>query len=357
MILNSLSLQNFRNYKKADFSFDSGATVVVGANASGKSNLTEAIYLLANGTGCHSNTDIQLIHFGDSFYHVRGMLSEGDRLQDLEVVVSLDGNQRLHKKYLVNKASKRRVDFAGHLSVVLFTPLDLDIPIGQPSNRRRFLDETIAAVDYAYRLALTTYLKALRQRNALLEQAALKGIRDDKLFIYWDELLIKNGQIITNKREELITYINNRQKDLFKFTCVYDKSVISTERLRQYGQAELGVGATLVGPQRDDVFIYATAENPQSRNDVKFFSSRGQQRLVVLELKLSQISYIKEKKHVKPLLLLDDIFSELDNIHIGHVLGMLPDYQTIITTTHEEFVRGLPAGKVNMIELGKLNNF
>lgn len=357
MLLKSLLLQNFRNYTKADFHFDSGVTVVVGANASGKSNLIESIYLLATGNSRRTDQDKQLIHFGDSFCRVRGVVSErvddGQFDEELEAVISSESGRMLRKKYLVNGVGKRRVDFAGKIIVVLFTPLDLEIVVGQPSMRRRFLDEVLEQVDYQYRLALTTYTKALRQRNALLEQAQKIRERNERLFAYWDELIIKNGQIISSKRGALVDYINKKRKDLFDFILEYDRSIITEARLLEYRDAELGAGVTLVGPHRDEVKILARQGDKGGFENVKHFSSRGQQRLVVLELKLSQILYITEKLAVQPLLLLDDIFSELDNTHIGEVLEMVKRQQTIITTTHEEFVRerGISVGQV--IELEK----
>lgn len=343
MILKSLSLQNFRNYQKADYQFDPGVTIIVGSNASGKSNLIEAIYLLATGKSRRTEQDIQLIHFGDQFCRVRCLAGD-----ELEAVISLDPEQKLKKKYLVNGVAKRRIDFAGRLSTVLFTPLDLDIALGAPSGRRRFLDEILDQADYEYRYALTSFTKGLRQRNALLEQVQKTGIRNEKLFVYWNDLLIKNGQIITAKREELITYINNQKKELFPFTLVYDKSIISEDRLLQYRDAEIGSGVTLVGPHRDDFKILAFQEFARDLEDVKYFSSRGQQRLVVLELKLSQISYLTERNRQKPLLLLDDIFSELDESHIRHIFTIVHNQQTIITTTHEDFIpkKLLPAARL-----------
>jgi len=128
------------------------------------------------------------------------------------------------------------------LSVVLFTPLDLDIVSGQPGSRRRFLDEVLEQVSLDYRVALTTYTKALRQRNALLELVQETGSRDEDRFAYWDGLLIKNADVIARMREELISYINERQKNLFSFTLLYDKSLMSKERLLQYKDAEVGAG-------------------------------------------------------------------------------------------------------------------
>ena len=255
---------------------------------------------------------------------------------------------------MVNGVSRRRTDFAGKIPVVLFTPQDLDLVSGQPGNRRRFLDEVLEQVDNEYRIALTTYTKGLRQRNALLEQVQETGVRNPKLFSYWDELLIKTGQVLTYKREEFIEYINAKQKDFFPCLLTYDKSVISEERLLHYKDAEVGAGVTLVGPQRDDMIIQAYHETSKELVDVRYFASRGQQRLVTLELKLAQLAYIKERTGTEPVLLLDDIFSELDNSNIAKILTFAGGHQVIITTTHKEFVEDLGLKEVEMIELEKL---
>lgn len=342
MILNSLFLQNFRNYRKAEYHFLPGINCIVGANASGKSNLIEAIYLLSTGKSRRTDKDIHLINFGRDFFRVKGIISDtavsGGSQEQLEVVLNNAGDTRSQKRYFINDVPKRRADFAGRMSCVLFTPLDLEIPLGQPGNRRRFLDETLEQTDFLYREALLSYTKGLRQRNALLETARDTGRRDEKRFIYWDELLIKKGNIITQKRDEFISYINSGKKELFNFELIYDSSEISEERLSKYASAELASGVTLVGPHRDDIIIRSMHKESATMEDVKYFSSRGQQRLVVLELKLSQISYIKGKLQQTPLLLLDDIFSELDQDHISHIYMFLGNQQTIMTTTHQDFI-------------------
>lgn len=353
MYLNRLFLQNFRNYSKTQFAFSPETTVIVGTNAAGKTNLLEAIYILATGKSFKSEKEKQIIRFGKQVARVSASVSgTEDEIEELEVSFAETSTQFLQKKYLVNGVSKRRVDFAGRLQVVLFTPLDLEIVIGQPTNRRNYLNEVLEQVDTDYRLSFTTYTRALRQRNALLEQAQKSGSRDEERFSYWDDLLITNGQIVSRKREDLIASINAQQKKLFPFNLVYDKSIISQERLEQYKNAELGAGVTLVGPHRDDILIQAFHEGSQRFEDVKYFSSRGQQRLITLELKQFEIFYIKQQTQTQPILLLDDIFSELDNNHIEHVLQMIYTNQTILTTTHKEFIDTLPQKKRNVIELG-----
>lgn len=354
MYLKTLSLQNFRNYTKSAFTFDRNTTVIIGANAIGKTNLIESLFVLATGKSNRSEKEKQLITFGESVCRITGIAeTEEDTEETLEVILSEAQGQLLRKKYLVNGVAKRRVDFAGRITAVLFTPTDIELVDGQPSMRRKFLDEVLEQVDYEYRVSYTTYYKALRQRNALLNQVQETGIRNDKLFAYWDQLLILHGQKITQKREALISYINHLEKNLFPFTLSYDKSLISEERLLQYKQAEVGAGVTLVGPHRDDVIMQAYHPLSKDLENVKYFSSRGQQRLVVFELKLAQISYLKSQSERKPLLLLDDIFSELDNTNIAHILHAMHDAQTIITTTHREFVENVGLEKMKMIELKK----
>lgn len=373
MYLKQLFLQNFRSHTNAQVSFDPQLTVIVGPNASGKTNLVEAIGLLSTGKSFRTGKEAQLIAFEKQVAHITGELSNvipakagiqestGSRgesgmtteedLDKIEITLALSPTGFLQKRYLINGVSKRRSSLAGLLPTVLFTPLDLDIVSGQPSAKRRFLDETLEQTDQEYASALTTYQKALRQRNALLEQVQATGKRDADRFAYWDKLLIENGQLITEKREAFIRYINLREKKLFPFTLDYDKSLMSEERLLQYKTAEVGAGMTLVGPQRDDILIQSMHPVSKELEDVKYFCSRGQQRLITLELKNAQISYLKEQLQVQPLLVLDDIFSELDSTHIGYVLQMTNEYQTIITTTHKEFLENDMARVGGMVEL------
>jgi DNA replication and repair protein RecF len=355
MILKSLVLQHFRSYAQAVYRFTPDTTVIIGPNAAGKSNLIEAIYLLTTGKSARTEKEKQLVEFGEAVAWVKGIIGlpdEEEEEETLEVVLSQGQTSFLQKKYMVNGVSKRRADFAGRMVAVLFTPSDLDVVIGQPGTRRRFLDDVLEQVDLDYRHALTTYTKAIRQRNALLEQVQETGFRNEKLFAYWDELTISTGQIVSGKRAALIEYINNRDKELFPFTMIYDSSVISQERLLQYKDAEVGAGVTLVGPHRDDIIIQSMHDISKELEDVKYFASRGQQRLVILELKMAQIAFIQEKAQTHPILLLDDIFSELDTSHINSVLERVPNNQTIITTTHKEFLSALPLKRGNVIELG-----
>ena len=232
---------------------------------------------------------------------------------------------------------------------VLFAPNDLEIIIGSPGRRRDFIDNILIQTDRDYRLARSFYEKGLRIRNALLHKAKETGIKSGKEFAYWDNLLIVQGQKITKKREDFIGYLNDSKKEILNFELFYDKSVISKERLLQYKDAEIGSGITLVGPHRDD-FIINLIEG-KAKHDIKFFGSRGQQRLAILQLKILELNYIEQKTQNKPTLLLDDIFSELDGEHINLVLEIIGTQQTIITTTHEEFIPKNLLKKVKIIAL------
>lgn len=346
-MLISLVLQNFRNYSKSSFTFDSKSVVVIGANTVGKSNLIESIYLLSSGKSFRAEKDSQMVRFGHEMGRIKARVSDND----LEVVVTVGevaGVKTQFKRYFVNGVAKRCADFVGNLPSVLFSPQDLEIVVGSPGIRRNFLDNVLEQTDRDYRIALLGYTKSIRQRNALLELAKDTGRRREKEFEYWDSLVIRNGNVLTRKREEFIDSLNNAPKDILDFKIEYDKSVISAERLFAYRDAETASGVTLVGPHRDDILVYFGKKHD---HELKSFGSRGQQRLAVLQLKLLELSYMEEKLSVSPLLLLDDVFSELDEDHIELILTIRDNQQTIITTTHEEFIPARIKGTMEIIEL------
>lgn len=361
MILASIYLQNFRSYKERRFDFSTKTTVIVGPNTAGKTNLSEAIIMLSLGKSFRTSSEADCVSFGQSVGRVGGMVQDGEANIKQEVVLATGATPtgRLGKKYLINGVSKARSSFVGFLPTVLFRPEELDIVIDGPSVRRDFLDTLLEQVDRNYYHATNNYQRALRQRNALLDTAkeihSTRSARSGQLaeqFAYWDDLLITNGQLITQKREEFVEYCNKSEKDIFDFSTHYDKSTISKERLLQYKEAEMGAGNTLVGPHRDDLQFFMKDKVGVER-EVKAFGSRGQERLVVLQLKILQINYMTEKLGQRPLLVLDDIFSELDSGHIELVLDMVTSNQTIITTTHKEFIPIKKLKEYSIIELNK----
>jgi DNA replication and repair protein RecF len=333
-MLKSIHLQSFRSYQKEKFEFSESSTLIVGPNTAGKSNLLEAIYLISTGKSNRAEKDPQMIHFGKELARVKAQTSDLE-LEVLLTTGNLGGVKSQFKKFLVNGVAKRRVDFAGNLPAVLFSPQDLDIIIDSPSLRREFLNNVLEQVDREYRLASIAFIKALRQRNALLESARETGSKNLRQFEYWDNQVIQNGQLITKAREDFIDFVNIAKKDIFEFKIHYDKSEISESRLKQYEKEEIAAAVTLVGPHRDD---FSLLMKNHDFHDVKYFGSRGQQRLAILQLKSLELEYIEKILDKKPLLILDDIFSELDSNHIKLILDKVGKQQTIISTTHKEFV-------------------
>ncbi len=358
MLLKSLLLQNFRNYSQRKFDFSESVTIIVGKNTAGKTNIAEAIYLTTTGKSFRTSNEQEVIAFGHEVGRVQALVEEDEDKIKIEVVLAGPPIAlRFTKKFLINGVAKSRKDLHGVLPTVLFTPEELEIITAGPSLRREFLDSVLEQVDREYTNARITYEKALRQRNALLDTAQEVGVRNAKQFEYWDNILIENGNVITQKRQLFLDFINSSEKDIFNCNAVYDKSLISKERLLQYADAEIASGKTLVGPHRDDFFIEMPSpqveENKLRYIDIRHFGSRGQERLAVLQLKILQIEYILVKLQKKPLLILDDIFSELDESHIQLVLSKIQGQQTVLTTTHREFIPKKLLNEFSMIELEK----
>ena len=205
------------------------------------------------------------------------------------------------------------------------------------------MDTVLGQVDREYRRSALSYEKGLRQRNRVLWDMREGNIGPDRL-LFWNQLLIKNGNYITDKREEFINFINGLEFEIngLKLNISYDKSVISESRLEQYSEEEVGAATTLVGPHRDD-FIFNKGERSLSS-----YGSRGEQRMGVLWLKVAELSYIEEKTGERPTLLLDDIFSELDEEHKKIVMEISLKQQTIITSVDDDFTKDLK--KVNKIK-------
>lgn len=347
MSLLSLKLKNFRNHKNSSFSFPL-TTVIIGPNTIGKSSVLEAIQFLSHGKSFKAEKEMDVITTGQDFSRIEAKVTNEDTT-NLAIILALQ-EQKFSKKYLVNNVARRQVDFTAHFRSVLFTPENLDIITGSPSLRRNYIGSILSQSDKKYRMAQTIYDKALKQRNRMLWlHREGKKYFGEKEFEYWDNILIQNGNIITDAREKFVQYVNASKKEVFNFTLFYDKSTISYERLQKYFDAERASANTLVGPQRDDFFFYfAGSEKPVSE-----FGSRGEQRLTIFQTKILETFFIKEATGQSPTLLLDDIFSELDNNNIHRILDLLPDQQTIITTTHKEFVPKniLEKEEVEIIEL------
>lgn len=351
MLIKSLQLQNFRSYKIKNFKFTTGTTLVVGANASGKTNLLEAIYLLATGKSFRAQVEQEMISYGEELARVKAEIKSEEETNELEIILTTGQVQKERtrkKQYLFNGVSKRQMDFIGYLDCVLFGPEDLEIVVDSPSTRRNYLDSVLEQVNHDYRRASLSYKKSLRQRNRLLEQIRDRGRAKASLFL-WNKLLIENGEVISQKRDELINFINQQPDYFGDLKIVYQKSLISPQRLEQYQEKEIAAGMTLVGPHRDD-FVFNLISKGRERN-LHLFGSRGEQRTAVFSLKLAELEFVAEKIGQRPVLLLDDIFSELDHQRRQQLVKIIPKQQTVLTTTDVHLVEPTYRKKVKMIEL------
>lgn len=336
-MLKKISLTNFRSFLKKGIAFSSQVTLILGENASGKTNILEGLYLLSRGKSFHARKEEEMVFHKHQWARVEGEFN-GLGLEVFLTRSQYQEHRRQIKSFKVNGVKKRWHDFIGGWRLVLFRPEDIEIILGAPSARRDYLDAVLEVVDWQYRGAKLAYDKALKQRNKLLDL-----IRDGKAnrsqLLFWDQLLIKNGTVITNKRRQYIDFLNNYLKkkpsyfSLGSLKIIYDLSSVTPERLVKYSEAEIALGNTLVGPHRDNMqFISADLAGGAER-DLGIFGSRGEQRLAVLALKLGELAFIENTTQEKPCLLLDDIFSELDRENRRRVFKIACNYQAVITAT------------------------
>lgn len=344
MKLETLKLTNYRNYKHADIRFDKDINVLVGENAQGKTNLLEAIYVLAMAKSHRTPHDKELIHWNEEYAKIEGKVQNVRGGLPLDLVISKKG-----KKARANHLEKRRLsDYIGTLNVVMFAPEDLNLVKGNPQVRRRFLDMEMGQVYPVYMHELNHYQKILQQRNALLKQrksdrtmldiltdqliaSAVKIMDKRRSFL---ELLEKRAapihRAISREREELtLTY-----KSSMKVSEDSDLSKMIEELKRKFAEIrerESERGMTLAGPHREDIGLFVNGK------DVQTYGSQGQQRTAALSLKLAEIELIASEVGEYPLLLLDDVLSELDSFRQSHLLHAIRGkVQTFVTTTGVE---------------------
>ena len=344
MQLIKLRLQNFRNYKLKELELGE-RTLVVGENGVGKSNLLEGIVLLARGTSFRAGRIEEMVKWDGEVARVKARVTTENTV-DLEIVLTrgeVGGEKAPKTRYLVNRVTRRRMDFAGKLVVVLFRPEDLWLVEGSPGERRGWLDAVLAGVDREYLRSLLSYEKGLRRRNKILDLIREGEVNRTQL-VFWDGLLIREGTVLTNKRRELVGLVNQHwQKTDNHLSLEYDVSGISEARLAQYKDEEVAAGYTLVGPHKDELIF-----KERERNLV-VYGSRGEQRMAVLWLKMAELQFVESKLGERPVLLLDDIFSELDEKHRQIVIGLIDKQQTIMTATDVEIVGD--TGKIEVVRL------
>lgn len=329
MFLKRLNLTNFRNYSTLELSFDQRPTILVGNNAAGKSNILEAVYLLSTTKSLRVEREDELIKEGEDFTRVESFL-ENDGDSELLVIINTPNKEVLfRKKVLVNGITRRVTDFIGNLPAVIFYPSDINLITGSPSLRRWHLDLCLAQIDPQYKKSLTAYEQFLTARNRVLKSIREGHSKRDELR-FWTDELVKNGRVISEKRLAFFDFVNGLEKPLGEFRFDYRRSEISVERLIETNDREVVAAATLIGPHRDDFTIFLEGRN------VAHFGSRGEQRTATLAFKLTQLEYMANSIGQRPILLLDDVFSELDGNHRAHVIEVVSKQQTIIATVELE---------------------
>lgn len=344
--------------------FSKNSNLIAGKNGTGKTNILESIYLLATGSSFRAKKGEEMIFYGQELGRVSGDivkteevgLSDIENIETMEIVLTrgeVQGEKVSKRRYLVNGVKKRKMDFLGRLRVVLFRPEDIELVLGNPSGRRNYLDEVLEQSNREYRRSNLSYQKGLRQRNKLLVKIR-EGEAERHQLLFWDKLLLKNGEVVSQKRASFLKFVNdNLEKKGLDLSLEYDKSAISESRLNQYKYQEVAAGMTLVGPHRDD-FLFVKQRKGKEKKNLSIYGSRGEQRMAVFEVKLAEFEYMDEAiegEKDRPVLLLDDVFSELDKEHRREVFKLLEKQQTIMTTND---LRMIPKGYLKKLKMIKL---
>ena len=353
MIIKSLELADFRNYENLKIDFSSGTNILYGDNAQGKTNILEAIFVSATTKSHKGSKDKEIIRFGKEEAHVRTILER----DNAEYRIDMHLRKNKSKGIAIDgQKIKRASDLIGKLNVVFFSPEDLSIIKNGPSERRRFMDIELCQLDQIYLNSLSKYNKLVVERNKVLKDL-FKHPENSVLLDVQDKQLCEYGSVIIKTREKFIRDLNEIIRPIHEkltggkefLSVYYEPNVNSDEfekKLRSSRQKDTYAKQTTVGPHKDDFsFIVCKSnekENPDSLQDgidIRKYGSQGQQRTASLSLKLSEIEIVKKAKKENPVLLLDDVLSELDSNRQNYLLNTIGDIQTIITCTGlDEFV-------------------
>lgn len=345
MFLDSLFLTNFRNHRQSKFTFDQSINLISGQNGSGKTNLLEAIHVLSTGHTFLSHSLPELITWKQSYSLIQGQVGE----LPLEVQFQIKPESGLvNRVFKINNSPKTRAKYLGQLRVVVFQPDDLHLITGSPTRRRAYLDDVLSSLHWQYHQAKTAYSKALSNRNQLLDLVYQNQAQPDELQ-FWNQELIKHSKTINYYRHSFLSSQNtffskHPFPEINSLNLNYDSTQITTESLAKNYFIDLRRGSTQVGPHRDDWFFkneFFKTESPLLTS----WASRGQQRLAILALKLGEINYIQTNLLQKPILLLDDIFSELDQDHRHLVVEICKQHQSFITSAEPSLSPLLPVAK------------
>ena len=342
MYIKKLKLHNFRNYKNLVFTLTKGINIIYGENAQGKTNLLESIYVLGLTKSHRSFIDNSLINNENNYLTIEGIINN-NKIDD-KLNIYIDNKNKILKYN--NNNIKKVSDYLSIMNIIIFSPDDLEIIKGSPQIRRKYINLELSQLYSNYYIVLNEYNKILKIRNEYLKKINKKISVDKNYLTILTGYLIDKSIMIYKMRNKFITKINEHCNKIFKdimnlegFNIKYQKSIefdLNNSNLKDYLIEEynkkldydIKLCSTSIGPHKDDIEFYLNDKN------LKFYGSQGQQRVAVLALKLAEIEIFKKYKETTPILLLDDIFSELDDIKKNNLLKYISrDIQTIITTT------------------------
>lgn len=353
MLITNLKIENFRNYENLNVEFNDIINVFYGNNAQGKTNIIESIFLCAIGKSFRTSKDKELIQFNKDFLKVEVGYKKSDRDGKIRIEISDKKNV-----FINGVKTKKLSELLGKINVVIFTPDDINILKNGPKMRRRFLDIMISQLRPNYVYCLNMYLKTLEQRNMYLKQIKFEKKNPDLLDL-WDLKLAEYGEKVFSYRKEFIEKIKGKIGDIHK-NITNDNEEINLEyvsdfinkddyysKLIKNRNLDIMRGTTLKGIHKDDFVVTLNEKN------VSTYGSQGQNRTVVLSLKMAELQVIKDEIGENPILLLDDFMSELDNERRKNFLRNIGDTQVIVTCTDKLDVENLNFYMYNVVD-GKL---
>ena len=349
MIIKRLELADYRNYEFLDIQFDKGTNILYGDNAQGKTNILESIYVAATTKSHKSSKDKEIVNFNKEEAHIRTYLEK----EGVETRVDMHLRKNKSKGIAIDGTKiKKAADLLGLCNVVFFSPEDLSIIKNGPAERRRFVDMELCQLDSFYLYNLNHYNKIIGQRNKLLKDMYFQPELKETLNI-WDSQLVSFGSKIIERREQFVKQLGDIIFDIHKklsggkeeLVIAYepDVSIEDFEKQMKYNQdKDIRLKQTTTGPHRDDFSFVVNGV------DIRKYGSQGQQRTAALSLKLSEIELVKKISKDTPVLLLDDVLSELDSNRQNYLLNSIGNIQTIISCTGlDEFIN-------NRFEINKI---
>ncbi len=360
MYIESIDLKNFRNYESAALTFSPDVNIFFGDNAQGKTNLLEAVYLASTSASHRSRRDKDLIHFNHEEAHIRLFFNKNNLTHKLDFHLRKKGGKGIA---LDGVPLKRSGELLGLLQVVFFAPEDLSIIKNGPQYRRKFMDMRMSQLDKGYLQYLINYQKLLNERNNLLKQISLYPALRETLD-GWDRQLVENGIEIVRKREQFVKHLNEIMRETHgkltggreEIQVSYEENVRISEMedaLRQRRNQDIKNGTTGIGPHRDDLRFTSNSI------DIRHYGSQGQQRTAALSMKMSEIHLIEESTGDKPVLLLDDVLSELDHHRQEYLLNNISGIQAMISCTGlDDFVSSrMVIDQIFRVEEGKVFSY